>query len=90
MRPAFCLGGAGAACVYNSEELEAALQLAIDTSPIKEVLVEESVLGWKEIEFEAMRDCEDNIVIVCSMESQTHPPQSSDSAPLNQHLNRSA
>ena len=69
LRPAFCMGGAGAACVYNSEELEGALQLALDTSPIREVLVEESVLGWKEIEFEAMRDCEDNIVIVCSMEN---------------------
>ena len=69
LRPAFCMGGAGGACVYNSEDLEAALQGALDTSPINEVLVEESVLGWKEIEFEAMRDCKDNIVIVCSMEN---------------------
>lgn len=69
LRPAFCLGGAGGACVYNAEDLEAALQFAIDTSPINEVLVEQSVLGWKEIEFEAMRDCKDNIVIVCSMEN---------------------
>jgi carbamoyl-phosphate synthase large subunit len=69
LRPAFCLGGAGGACVYNAEEFEDALQFALDTSPIHEVLVEQSVLGWKEIEFEAMRDCKDNIVIVCSMEN---------------------
>jgi carbamoyl-phosphate synthase large subunit len=69
LRPAFCLGGSGGACVYNAEDLEPALEFALDTSPIGEVLVEQSVLGWKEIEFEAMRDCEDNIVIVCSMEN---------------------
>jgi carbamoyl-phosphate synthase large subunit len=69
LRPAFCLGGSGGACVYNAEDLEPALEFALDTSPIGEVLVEQSVLGWKEIEFEAMRDCKDNIVIVCSMEN---------------------
>jgi carbamoyl-phosphate synthase large subunit len=69
LRAAFCLGGSGGSCVYNREEYEELLQYALDTSPIGEVLVEQSVLGWKEIEFEVMRDCNDNVITVCSMEN---------------------
>ncbi|GAG36611.1 unnamed protein product, partial [marine sediment metagenome] len=69
LRPGFCLGGSGGSCVYNKEELEPLLQFALDTSPIHEVLVEQSVLGWKEVEFEMMRDCQDNIITICSMEN---------------------
>ncbi|HNS48255.1 MAG TPA: carbamoyl-phosphate synthase large subunit [bacterium] len=69
LRPAYTLGGTGGSTVYNLEELKAALAKGIEASPIGEVLVEESVLGWKEIEFEVMRDCADNTIIVTSMEN---------------------
>ncbi|MHC4714819.1 MAG: carbamoyl-phosphate synthase large subunit, partial [Planctomycetota bacterium] len=69
LRPAFTLGGAGGSTAYNVEELEAALVRGITTSPVGQVLVEQSVLGWKEIEFEVMRDCADNVIIVTSMEN---------------------
>lgn len=69
LRPAFCLGGSGSSCVYNREEFELSMQFALETSPINEVLVEQSVMGWKEIEFEVMRDCQDNVITVCSMEN---------------------
>jgi carbamoyl-phosphate synthase large subunit len=69
LRPAYCLGGSGGAIVYNKEELEKALYSGLETSPVHQVLVEESVLGWKEIEFEVMRDCADNVIIVTSMEN---------------------
>jgi len=69
LRPAYCLGGSGGAIVYNKEELEKALAKGLETSPVHQVLVEQSVLGWKEIEFEVMRDCADNVIIVTSMEN---------------------
>ncbi|RLF44478.1 MAG: carbamoyl-phosphate synthase large subunit, partial [Thermoplasmata archaeon] len=69
LRPAFCLGGSGSSCVYNREEFENLMPFALETSPIHEVLIEQSVLGWKEIEFEVMRDCKDNVITVCSMEN---------------------
>ncbi|MCX5648064.1 MAG: ATP-grasp domain-containing protein, partial [Planctomycetota bacterium] len=69
LRPAFTLGGAGGATAYNQEELAAALTHALTTSPVGQVLVEQSVLGWKEIEFEVMRDCRDNVIIITSMEN---------------------
>ncbi|HNQ49941.1 MAG TPA: carbamoyl-phosphate synthase large subunit [Candidatus Omnitrophota bacterium] len=69
LRPAYCLGGSGGAIVYNREELEKALAKGLETSPVHQVLVEQSVLGWKEIEFEVMRDCADNVIIVTSMEN---------------------
>jgi len=69
LRPAYCLGGSGGAIVYNKEELEKALAKGIETSPVGQILVEESVMGWKEIEFEVMRDCADNVVIISSMEN---------------------
>jgi carbamoyl-phosphate synthase large subunit len=69
LRPAFTLGGAGGATAYNLEELKAGLVKALATSPIGQVLVEQSVLGWKEIEFEVVRDRADNVIIVTSMEN---------------------
>ena len=69
LRPAFTLGGAGGSTAYNQEELRACLDQAIATSPVGQVLVERSVLGWKEIEFEVMRDCADNVIIITSMEN---------------------
>ena len=69
LRPAYCLGGAGGSTAYNKEELEVYLAKAIEMSPVSQVLVEQSVLGWKEIEFEVMRDCVDNVIMVTSMEN---------------------
>ncbi|MCM8787072.1 MAG: carbamoyl-phosphate synthase large subunit, partial [Candidatus Omnitrophica bacterium] len=69
LRPAYCLGGSGGAVAYNREELEKFLIKGLETSPINQVLIEQSVLGWKEIEFEVMRDCADNVIIVTSMEN---------------------
>ncbi|MGI5836580.1 MAG: carbamoyl-phosphate synthase large subunit [Chloroflexota bacterium] len=69
LRPAFTLGGTGGSTVYNREELEAYLHKALDISPVHQVLVERSVQGWKEIEFEVMRDCVDNVIVVTSMEN---------------------
>ncbi|MFH2067979.1 MAG: carbamoyl-phosphate synthase large subunit [Candidatus Omnitrophota bacterium] len=69
LRPAYTMGGTGSATAYNAEELQEFLAKGIEASPIGEVLVEQSVLGWKEIEFEVMRDCVDNTVIVTSMEN---------------------
>ncbi len=69
LRPAFCMGGAGSSIAYNKEELEVHLAKAIEVSPVGQVLVEQSVLGWKEIEFEVMRDCVDNVIMITSMEN---------------------
>ncbi|MBL7223120.1 MAG: carbamoyl-phosphate synthase large subunit [Candidatus Brocadiae bacterium] len=69
IRPAFTMGGSGSATAYNVEELEEYLACGITTSPMGQVLVEESVLGWKEIEFEVMRDCADNVIMITSMEN---------------------
>ncbi|HOD28730.1 MAG TPA: carbamoyl-phosphate synthase large subunit [Syntrophales bacterium] len=69
LRPAFTLGGTGGSIAYNKEELEEFLARAIEYSPVGQVLVERSVLGWKEIEFEVMRDAADNVIIVTSMEN---------------------
>ena len=69
LRPAFTLGGTGGATAYNMEELEGFLKYAISVSPIGQVLVEQSVLGWKEIEFEVLRDCADNVILITSMEN---------------------
>ncbi|MBU1999229.1 MAG: carbamoyl-phosphate synthase large subunit, partial [Candidatus Omnitrophica bacterium] len=69
LRPAYCLGGSGGATVYNQEELEIALDKGLEVSPVHQILVEQSVLGWKEIEFEVMRDCADNVIMITSMEN---------------------
>ncbi|MCS7177181.1 MAG: carbamoyl-phosphate synthase large subunit [Candidatus Kapabacteria bacterium] len=69
LRPSFTLGGTGGGIAYNMEEYRELLAAALVASPIRRVLVEESVLGWKEYELEVMRDRRDNVVIVCSIEN---------------------
>ncbi len=69
LRPSFTLGGTGGGIAYNREELAEILERGIDLSPVHEVLVEESVLGWKEYELEVMRDLAGNGIIVCSIEN---------------------
>ncbi len=69
LRPSFTLGGTGGGIAYNREELEETLERGIDLSPVHEVLVEESVLGWKEYELEVMRDMAGNAIIICSIEN---------------------
>ncbi len=69
IRPAFTLGGTGAGVSFNIEEYVKAVQRGIDASPVNEVLIEESVIGWKEYELEVMRDLRDNVVIICSIEN---------------------
>jgi carbamoyl-phosphate synthase large subunit len=69
LRPAYTLGGSGGSIVYNKEELEKSLEKGLETSPVRQILVEQSVLGWKEIEFEVMRDCADNVIMITSMEN---------------------
>src|SRR6195256_4956407 len=69
LRPSFTLGGTGGGIAYNKEELEEILERGIDLSPVHEVLIEESALGWKEYELEVMRDVADNCIIVCSIEN---------------------
>jgi carbamoyl-phosphate synthase large subunit len=69
LRPSFTLGGTGGGIAYNREELEEILERGLDLSPVHEVLIEESVLGWKEFELEVMRDLADNAIIVCSIEN---------------------
>ena len=69
IRPSFTLGGSGGSVAYNLEELEYLVQRGLDASPCHEVLMEESILGWKEYELEVMRDRNDNVVIICSIEN---------------------
>ena len=69
IRPSFTLGGTGGGLAYNREEFALMLGRGLDLSPVHEVLVEETVLGWKEYELEVMRDHADNVIIVCSIEN---------------------
>ncbi|MDP9279886.1 MAG: carbamoyl-phosphate synthase large subunit, partial [Gemmatimonadota bacterium] len=69
IRPAFTLGGTGGGIAYNRQEFEDIVRRGIDLSPVGQVLVERSVIGWKEFELEVMRDGADNVVIVCSIEN---------------------
>jgi carbamoyl-phosphate synthase large subunit len=69
IRPSFTLGGSGGGIAYNREELLEILARGLDLSPVHEVLIEESVLGWKEYELEVMRDLVDNVIIICSIEN---------------------
>ncbi|MEZ0314544.1 MAG: carbamoyl-phosphate synthase large subunit [Myxococcota bacterium] len=69
IRPSFTLGGSGGGIAYNAEELETIVKRGLALSPTGQVLVEESLLGWKEFELEVMRDHRDNVVIVCSIEN---------------------
>jgi carbamoyl-phosphate synthase large subunit len=68
-RPSFTLGGTGGGTAYNPEEFEEIVRAGLAASPVHEVLVEESILGWKEFELEVMRDVADNVVIICSIEN---------------------
>ena len=69
IRPSFTLGGSGGGIAYNAEEFDAICQRGMETSPTGELLVEESILGWKEFEMEVVRDHKDNCIIVCSIEN---------------------
>ena len=69
IRPSFTLGGTGAGVAYNRQEYEEAVRWALDASPKHTVLIEQSVIGWKEFELEVMRDLKDNVVIICSIEN---------------------
>ena len=69
IRPSFTLGGTGGGFVHSKEDLDAALEKGLKASPIHEVLVEKAVLGWKEYELELLRDCNDNVVIICTVEN---------------------
>ena len=69
IRPSFTLGGTGGGIAYNKEEFEEIAKRGLDLSPVHEVLIEESVLGWKEFEMEVVRDTADNCIIVCSIEN---------------------
>src|SRR5437870_7467609 len=69
IRPSFTLGGSGGGIAYNKDEFEEIVARGLDLSPVHEILVEESVLGWKEYELEVMRDHADNFVVICSIEN---------------------
>src|SRR5688572_13356385 len=69
IRPSFTLGGTGGGIAYNKDEFIAIVERGLDASPTREVLIEESVIGWKEFEMEVVRDCTDNCIIVCSIEN---------------------
>src|SRR5437773_2403961 len=69
LRPSFTLGGTGGGIAYNRDEFNELIARGLDLSPVSEVLIEESVIGWKEFELEVMRDKADNVVIICSIEN---------------------
>jgi carbamoyl-phosphate synthase large subunit len=69
IRPAFTLGGTGGGIAYNRTEFEQIVKSGLDASPVRQILVEQSLLGWKEYELEVMRDLADNVVIICSIEN---------------------
>ena len=69
VRPSFTMGGSGSAIAYNKDDFDALVQNGLDQSPVTEVLIEESIIGWKEYEMEVVRDKDDNVVIICSIEN---------------------
>jgi carbamoyl-phosphate synthase large subunit len=69
VRPSFTMGGSGSAIAYNRDEFDALVKNGLDQSPVREVLIEESIIGWKEYEMEVMRDVDDNVVIICAIEN---------------------
>jgi carbamoyl-phosphate synthase large subunit len=69
IRPSFTLGGIGGGIAYNVEEFRGVVERGLELSPVHEILLEESVIGWKEFELEVMRDCDDNFVVICSIEN---------------------
>ncbi|HCU24155.1 MAG TPA: carbamoyl phosphate synthase large subunit, partial [Deltaproteobacteria bacterium] len=68
IRPAFTLGGTGGNIAYDMEQYREYVKKGLDASPVRQLLIEESLLGWKEFELEVMRDTQDNVVIICSIE----------------------
>ena len=69
IRPSFTLGGTGAAIVYKKEDFDAALTYGLEASPIHEILIDKALMGWKEYELELLRDSNDNVVIICTIEN---------------------
>jgi carbamoyl-phosphate synthase large subunit len=69
IRPSFTMGGSGSAVAFNRNEFDQLVTRGLETSPVSEVLIEESIIGWKEYEMEVMRDADDNVVIICSIEN---------------------
>ncbi|MEK6246659.1 MAG: carbamoyl-phosphate synthase large subunit, partial [Planctomycetales bacterium] len=69
VRPSFTMGGSGSSIAYNREDFDHLVRSGLDQSPVGEVLIEESIIGWKEYEMEVMRDADDNVVIICSIEN---------------------
>ncbi|WP_286762636.1 carbamoyl-phosphate synthase large subunit, partial [Rhodopirellula sp. UBA1907] len=69
VRPSFTMGGSGSAIAYNKDDFDSLVQNGLDQSPVTEVLIEESIIGWKEYEMEVMRDRDDNVVIICAIEN---------------------
>ncbi len=69
IRPSFTMGGTGGGIAYNRQEFEAAVKRGLDASPTREVLIDRSVIGWKEYELEVVRDGDDNVIIICSIEN---------------------
>ncbi|MDF5730959.1 MAG: carbamoyl-phosphate synthase large subunit [Rhizonema sp. PD38] len=69
IRPAFTMGGTGGGIAYNEEEFAEMAQVGIDASPVSQILIDQSLIGWKEYELEVMRDLADNVVIICSIEN---------------------
>ncbi len=69
VRPSFTMGGSGSAIAYNRDDFDALVRNGLVQSPVNEVLLEESIIGWKEFEMEVMRDLDDNVVIICSIEN---------------------
>ena len=69
IRPSFTMGGTGGSIAYNAEDFKDLIENGLSSSPINEVLIEESLIGWKEFEMEVVRDSHDNVVIVCSIEN---------------------
>ncbi|MEN6478011.1 MAG: carbamoyl-phosphate synthase large subunit [Anaerolineales bacterium] len=69
IRPSFTLGGSGSGIAYNREDFDRLVQRGLGESPVHEVLIEESVIGWKEIELEVMRDADDEFIVICSIEN---------------------
>ena len=69
VRPSFTLGGAGGGIAWNRDEFQAIVTEGLRLSPVTQVLVEQSLLGWKEFELEVMRDLADNVIIICSIEN---------------------
>ena len=69
LRPSFTMGGSGSAIAFEDDEFDRLVQRALEMSPVRQILIEESIIGWKEYEMEVMRDKDDNVVIICSIEN---------------------